>query len=292
MLLADPSPSPLDLRFRLFGTDVRVHPLFWLITALFGWSWSSLKVLPGNGLGEVALWIACVFVSILLHEFGHVWMGRVFGARGGHIVLQSMGGLAIGAANVPYRWQRILVSAAGPGIQLALFGILYGLLAAGYLPWPKGGRVGMGSFFPSDGWQVCLIMMLVINLFWPVLNLLPIYPLDGGQMTREFFQIVSPRQGLVVSLWLSVIVAGALCANALVDYLRGTPLLPYVGHYFSSPFMAVFFGLFAFSSFQALASERRKRTYFWEDDDQPPWRPAAPTRHPEEDDEQPPWRRR
>src|SRR5262249_16510341 len=135
MILADPTPTPLDLRFRLFGTDVRVHPFFWIITAIFGWSWSGLKVLPGNGIGEVVLWILCVFVSVLLHEFGHVWMGRAFGARG-HIVLHSMGGLAIGSANVPSRWQRILVSAAGPGIQLALFGVLYGLLVAGHLPWP------------------------------------------------------------------------------------------------------------------------------------------------------------
>src|SRR5262245_38491573 len=120
MMLADPSPTPLDLRFRLFGTDVRVHPLFWLISVIFGWSWRNVNLLPGGGLGEVALWVACVFFSILLHEFGHVWMGRAFGASG-HIVLHGMGGLAIGSSDVPYRWQRVLVSAAGPGIQLLFF---------------------------------------------------------------------------------------------------------------------------------------------------------------------------
>src|SRR5262249_53158681 len=132
VLLYDPGGTPLDLRFRLFGTQVRVHPMFWLIMALLGWSGGG-GVLPGNGLGDTLVFVLCAFVSILLHEFGHVWMGRAFGARG-HIVLHGMGGLAIGSADVPHRWQRILVSAAGPGIQLILYAAIYfGLVRSGLL---------------------------------------------------------------------------------------------------------------------------------------------------------------
>ncbi len=98
MLLQEPEPTTMDLRFRLFGTHVRVHPLFWLITAILGFNSTNKPILPGNGLGDLVLWVFCVFFSILLHEFGHVWMGRLFGSEG-HIVLQGMGGLAIGSNN-------------------------------------------------------------------------------------------------------------------------------------------------------------------------------------------------
>jgi Zn-dependent protease len=217
MLLADPSPTSFDLRFRLFGTDVRIHPLFWLITAVFGWSWSILKVLPGNGLGEVALWIACVFFSVLLHEFGHVWMGRVFGAKG-HIVMHSMGGLAIGAANVPYRWQRILVSAAGPGIQLILFGVILGLVHFGVVSLP--GDPWRMQFAPTNVLQMALMMLIMINFYWAMLNLLPVWPLDGGQIMREVCGMVSPRNGMTVSLWISIATAVLLCVNVALQQLQ------------------------------------------------------------------------
>ena len=67
----------------------------------------------------LVLWIICVFVSILIHEMGHVLMGRLFGAEG-HIVLYSFGGLAIGSKRLADRWQRIAVSFAGPLAQFIL----------------------------------------------------------------------------------------------------------------------------------------------------------------------------
>ena len=85
------APTAYDLRFRLLGVPVRIHPLFWLVACLLGGPW-----LEGRwGAGYLLLWVACVFVSILVHELGHVLAGRAFGARG-HILLYSFGGLAIG----------------------------------------------------------------------------------------------------------------------------------------------------------------------------------------------------
>ena len=72
------------------------------------------------------LWIACVFLSILLHEFGHVWAGRGFGSDAS-IVLYSFGGLAVGASDQRLRWQRIIVYLAGPGIQFAAAPERFGL---------------------------------------------------------------------------------------------------------------------------------------------------------------------
>ena len=103
-----PQPTPLDLYWRMFGTDVRVHPFFWVMAVLLGWHWFDSFNDPRLGILFLALWVLCVFVSILLHEFGHVLMGRVFGSNG-HILLYSFGGLAIGSNNLRQRTHRILV---------------------------------------------------------------------------------------------------------------------------------------------------------------------------------------
>ena len=98
MLLADPQPTPFDLRFRLFRTHVRIHPLFWLIAVMLGWGYTHLhRPATGNIVGDLALWVGCVFVSILVHEFGHALTGRLFGSHA-HIVLYGFGGLGIFAA--------------------------------------------------------------------------------------------------------------------------------------------------------------------------------------------------
>ena len=84
-------------------------------------------------------------LSLLSHADRHVWMGQVFGAQS-HILLQGMGGLAIGANNLRSGWQRVLVLAAGPGIQLLLWGALWGALWAGYRPEPAtSGPIGRES---------------------------------------------------------------------------------------------------------------------------------------------------
>ena len=62
--------TPYDLRFRLLGIPVRIHPMFWLIMALLGWE--------NRNLGAVLLWVACALVSILVHEFGHGLMSKAY----------------------------------------------------------------------------------------------------------------------------------------------------------------------------------------------------------------------
>ena len=49
--------------------------------------------------------------------------------------------------------------------------------------------------------------MLYVNIFWGLVNLLPVYPLDGGQIARELLELASPADGVRQSLWLSVIAA-------------------------------------------------------------------------------------
>jgi Zn-dependent protease len=253
VFLTDSGPSPFDLRFRMFGTDVRVHPMFWICSGLLGWGYVNRPILPGNGVADLLLWIGVTFASILLHEFGHVFAIKAFG-NDAHIVLHGFGGYALPYGEPRWRWQRIAISAAGPGIQLALFGALVAGIAAGVLPNPM-----RGAWTPKT---LLLFMLLTVNLFWPLFNLLPIWPLDGGKIARELFQAVSPRNGVIGSLWLSLLLAAAIALNAIVT-IDGLPRVFYI---LRGPFIAIFFALFAVENFQAIQVENSMRRRPWHEE--------------------------
>ncbi|MFQ3591970.1 MAG: site-2 protease family protein [Gemmataceae bacterium] len=241
------SASPLDLHLRLFGTRVIVQPWFWLIAALI----APVPLNRENGIALTLLWILAVFFSILLHEFGHVWMWRVFGVHA-NILLHGLGGLAIADDQAPRRWQRILVSFAGPAIQLLLWAALLLLV----LPLTK----GLVRDYPSLG--NFLQYLLIINLVWPLLNLLPIYPLDGGQIAREALQMASSRSAyvnsrpaLVVSLWLSIATSVGFVLYILLPVFGiAQPYSLPIG-----PLSAVLFVLFAVNNYQELQIIRGRR---------------------------------
>src|SRR5438105_4403978 len=195
-MLIEPSQTPYDLHFRLGRTPIRVHIGFWIFSAILGWN--LVNDPRGDGLVMLAIWIGCVFLSILLHEFGHLLAGRIFGADG-YIVLYSFGGLAVGSNQVNERWQRIIVSLAGPGIQLLAFAALWAGLKYGFQGtirnWP---RLALRAYG----------MLMNINLIWPLFNLLPVWPLDGGMVSREICEGASRREGTKVSLMISIVTAG------------------------------------------------------------------------------------
>jgi Zn-dependent protease len=252
VFLIEPTETPYDLRWRMFGVPVRVHPMFWLMSVLLGWS-----KYVAHGLDYLALWVGCVFVSILLHEFGHVLMGGLFGSQG-YIVLYSFGGLAVGSNQLARRWQRVLVSLAGPGIQLLLAGALFAL--AVLLPAEQG---------PED-WapyaREVFSDLIWINFFWALLNLLPVYPLDGGQVSREVCQAVAPQGGTAFSLGLSLVVAGGLALHCFLGGRSPLPL-PFLG----GTYTGILFAMLAAGSLQGLMMESERRRSYERSDDELPW---------------------
>jgi len=253
VFLQQPEPTSADLQFYLFGTHVRVHPLFWLMSAIFGWDFLSL------GFQYLLIWMVCVFVSILLHEFGHVFMGRLLGSEG-HIVLHSFGGLAIGSNNFANPWKRIAVSLAGPFAQFGLYGLLL--------------LVPTGSKLQLDYPSMAMWCLREINFFWPLLNLLPVFPLDGGQVVRDFLSVFVPSRAVRASLTISATVAGAIALNSLSAYYKG-PHIPWV--YTGGLYTAIFFGMMTVANVQALNQDMERqrwvddhRVYY--DDDRGGWR--------------------
>jgi Zn-dependent protease len=247
MSFFQPTPtSRYDLRFSIAGIPVRVHPLFWLIALLLG---SSSDLL------QIVIWIFVVFVSILIHELGHALAFRWYGLRS-QILLHFSGGLTIpetpswggGYATVVIGpVQQILISLAGPGAGFVLAGLIIagvqllgGTVANNYLfgliPLPTSAVLPFGGLTMS----IFLTMMLWVNVFWGLINLLPIFPLDGGHVARNILLLYDPVGGVRKSLWLSVIVGGLM---ALAGFVL-----------FRSVYTALLFGLLAFQSYQALQS--------------------------------------
>jgi len=103
------SETPYDLRFRFLDIPVRVHPLFWLGSALLAGSSS-------NDLPLIVTWVACVFVSILVHEYGHGLTAKAFHSSPS-IVLWMGGGLCSSEVDRQTPMQRLAVVLWGPGAQ-------------------------------------------------------------------------------------------------------------------------------------------------------------------------------
>ncbi|MBI1310602.1 hypothetical protein GC176_04775 [bacterium] len=178
-----------DLNFRAFGIPVRVHPLFWLMAVMMGFQ-------PGN-LRLTGVWVACVFVSILVHELGHAFASRSYGWSP-HILLYVFGGLAFFQPTHGFTRRRsVWISFAGPLAGFVLFGIVFTLdvtvdsaVQAGQ-EWAvrlRTGRMGQTVVFTFQRLEY-------INLFWGLMNLLPVHPLDGGNICREVFDARSSIQG-------------------------------------------------------------------------------------------------
>ncbi|HLJ93983.1 MAG TPA: site-2 protease family protein [Gemmataceae bacterium] len=240
----EPNRSPYDLNFRLFRIDIRVHPMFWLVSLIMGWN--ALE----DGFGFLLVWVFCVFVSVLVHEMGHVFMGRLFGSHG-HIVLYSFGGLAIGSSALRNRWQRIAVYFAGPLAGFLLFGLV----------WWAARQVDLRMMSPLV--TSAVFDLVVINLFWGFLNLLPIWPLDGGQISRDVCEWLTPANGIRVAMGISLVVAGLLAFIALINTYSTEPpaiieRLPYLD-FLHGGYMILLFACLAFNSYQVLQVEGRRK---------------------------------
>jgi Zn-dependent protease len=196
MQVPGPRPTAFDVRFRLPGVAVRIHPLFWVSSALVGISVYGDP--EAGGLGWFGFWIAAVLISLFLHELGHVAACRLFGVRG-EVVLYSLGGLTIGIDALP-RGQRLAVLVAGPVVSLLIVG---GVYAITWLPSTE-------ALLGPD-WQPAILdglrIVVLINLYWGLLNVLPLWPLDGGCLVCEIGEGLFGRTGRTTGLILCLVAA-------------------------------------------------------------------------------------
>jgi Zn-dependent protease len=209
--------------FRLAGITVFLH-WSWFVVAAYeisnrGHSYSSLL---WNGLEYLAL-----FVIVTMHEFGHALACRSVGGHADQIVLWPLGGVAY--VDPPPRPGAVLWSiAAGPLVNVALFPLL--TIAR---------SLAISSGWPDSTPNVygLLYAVWVINLMLLIFNIMPVYPLDGGQILRALLWFVVGRARslmaaviigfvgvaglLALALWWQSIWVGIMGAFILMNCWRG-----------------------------------------------------------------------
>lgn len=224
MFSLEPQRTQFDLHFPIFGIPTRIHPGFWIVSFLlgFGVTAQGTKPLP------LLIYIAVIFVSILVHELGHALVMRRFGFSP-RIVLYHLGGLAItdqgfsgGFEKRRGRrdtWESILISLAGPGAGFLLAGVVVlvifatgGSIQPDFSSWAEPWKFQVPGVKHLDPWWYLITFLLFVNIFWGLVNLAPVFPLDGGQIARELLMQRDRYNGLTHALQLSIGVGIALAA--------------------------------------------------------------------------------
>ncbi|MEM1443489.1 MAG: site-2 protease family protein, partial [Verrucomicrobiota bacterium] len=105
------------ISFRLFGYPVRIQWFFWLLCLLLGAGY--LEIGGSKGFTLFLISTSVIFLSILLHEFGHAWARKLFREPYSEITLHGFGGYCSGPGHFT-RQESIFISAAGPLVNVAL----------------------------------------------------------------------------------------------------------------------------------------------------------------------------
>jgi Zn-dependent protease len=189
--------------FTLAGIDVYIHWAWFLAFLYFvtrpdqysNYGWSALEVLA-------------LFLIVLTHEFGHALACRSVGGRANLIILWPLGGVAY--VDPPQRPGAQLWSiAAGPLVNVALVPLLFGLLFLGK-------QMGLGANHPDA--YMLLRSVYIINFVLLIFNLIPVYPLDGGQILRSLLWFPFGRaNSLLVASVIGFIGVAGLVLIAIFD---------------------------------------------------------------------------
>ena len=195
--------------FRLLGIDVFLD-WWWFVLAYF-----RIKYIHYAEYSS-PVWYVLEFLSlfaiVLTHEFGHALACRQVGGQANRIVLWPLGGVAYVAP--PQRPGAMLWSiAAGPLVNVVLFPITLGLiLIAKATGWPDA----------LPNLYLLLKSILAMNLGLLIFNMLPIYPLDGGQILRSLLWFVIGRaKSLFATSILGIAGVAGFGLLALLEYLGG-----------------------------------------------------------------------
>jgi len=182
------------LSFRVGPFPVTVYPWFFISAVLLG---------GGLGFGwKMLVWIFVVFVSVLVHELGHAVVGKLYGGRP-EIRLEAFGGVTYSQLRQrPGPGKQFILSLAGPVAGLVLGAVCWGLVRA--MP-PAPGSVA----------AVAMSQFISVSVIWAAFNLVPMLPLDGGQMMLAVLEFVRRKPSARLAAWISVAVAVALAGAVL-----------------------------------------------------------------------------
>lgn len=199
--------------FRLFGVPVRLHFTFlilliFLLVTVFGSSHQSG--------GNYAMFLLGLFVSVLLHEMAHAFVGSRFGVKTTEIVMFPIGGLSRMERQMRPT-EELLTALAGPFVNLLISAGLLGYLYSSHQPMPR----GLSDLLrPTE--LGALPLLAGGNLLLALFNLLPAFPMDGGRALRALLGYVKPdEEATRIAAWMGRMLAISMGLYGLVaqDFL-------------------------------------------------------------------------
>jgi Zn-dependent protease len=207
---------------------ITIRLSFILTTALLG---GLIGKTSNLGLIMVPIFVLVALVSILFHEYGHALMALIFKEKP-HIELMALGGVTIYPGRHLTNKQQFIITLAGP-----FFGFLLYLISTAVL-----------FLFPSMPPPLMLFWgwMQLVNLSWTVLNMIPVLPLDGGQLVRVVLESFWGVKGLKATL---IIGMAASLILVVVGFVSGQLFLP------------VIFFLFGFQSYEMYQNSKMLTQY-------------------------------
>ncbi|MFI4994877.1 MAG: site-2 protease family protein [Hyphomicrobiales bacterium] len=158
---------------RFGGTAVRVHITFLLFLAWIGFSaWQRQGPAAAR---DSVLFIALIFLCVVLHEFGHILTARHFGIETRDVTLLPIGGVASMQRMPEKPAQELAVAIAGPMVNVVIAFLLFLVL----------GTLEPDQLTRLDDPSVSLLVRLAAaNVFLVLFNLIPAFPMDGGRVLR------------------------------------------------------------------------------------------------------------
>lgn len=214
-----------------FGVELRLH--WTMLLGVFYYYW-SIRPAGAEELALLAALLLLLFGSVTLHELGHALAARRFGIATRRIVLWPLGGVALLERPPARPREELVISGAGPLANLLLAGVV-ALVGLGLNTFALGWEIDLFVLLGETLWPLYLpdfgARLVTMNLALAALNLLPIYPLDGGRMLRAAItmglgQNRANRAMVVIGLplavglliyfvvqqqWLSAVIAMLLC---------------------------------------------------------------------------------
>src|SRR5258708_4933462 len=161
------------------GTAIRIHITFVLFLI---WIWAASYVQGGaaaawNGL----LFMVLLFLCVLAHEFGHIFMARAFGVATPDVTLLPIGGVARLERIPEEPGQEFLIAIGGPAVNVVIAFVLVVF---------AGASLSATHLTAVESSSVALVDRLAsVNLFLAVFNMIPAFPMDGGRVLRALLAI-------------------------------------------------------------------------------------------------------
>lgn len=177
---------------------IYIHPVFWLMAALIGWI-NSMSVVG------TLIWGFVILISVLIHEYGHALTALAFGQKA-RIELVGFGGATHHNGKRLKLWQNFIIVLNGPLAGFLLFLAAY-----------KVSQI-WGDNPPKSYLTYFVIITMYANFFWTIVNLLPVYPLDGGHLFSIVLQAIFGLRGKRLAFFLSGILAVAISIAFFVTH--------------------------------------------------------------------------